>query len=155
MTVAVLQTMGKAKAVSTAEAEAAGNSGKTVLFTNLKGLMEDWDSVPKLRLRCKELGALLVECPPAGCKEQAPATAIAKTTDNARYNAEVLMPLLKRMQDARFAVPCIESLSAEIIRILESYGYKPQNASDQAWSIRYILGKVKGASYKDAPPRVP
>lgn len=150
-----MQIMAKTKPVSPESAAAAGSMGKTVLFTDLKGLMEDWDSVPKLRLRCKELGALVVECPPPGGKEVAPAAAIAKTTDNARYNAEVLMPLLKRMQDARFAVPCIDSLSAEIVRILESYGYKPTNGSDQAWSIRYILGKVKGASYKDAPPRVP
>ena len=96
--------------MSPESAAAAGSMGKTVLFTDLKGLMEDWDSVRKLRLRCKELGALVVECPPPGGKEVAPAAAIAKTTDNARYNAEVLMPLLKRMQDARFAVPCIDSL---------------------------------------------
>ncbi len=151
-----LVAMGK-HAVTPEAAEAAAWSGKTVTFTDLQGLMEEWDAVPKIRARCKELGCLLVEVPPPGTKEVVPTAAIAKTVENTRYNQEVLMPVLKRMHVARFAVPCIEVLGAEINRLLDSYGYKSTEkfVKDQAWSIRYIFGKVKAAMYKDAPPRVP
>lgn len=151
-----LVTMGK-QVVTPEAAEAAAWSGKTVTFTDLQGLMEEWDAVPKIRARCKELGCLLVEVPPPGTKDVVPTAAISKTVENTRYNQEVLMPVLKRMQKARFAVPCIEVLGSEINCLLDSYGYKSTEkfVKDQAWSIRYIFGKMKAAMYKDAPPRVP
>ena len=96
-----LVTMGK-QVVTPEAAEAAAWSGKTVTFTDLQGLMEEWDAVPKIRARCKELGCLLVEVPPPGTKDVVPTAAISKTVENTRYNQEVLMPVLKRMQKARF-----------------------------------------------------
>ncbi len=130
-------------------------SGKTVIYNGLAGLFEAWDSVPSLRERCRSYGCLVLEFPSPGEKEQKPAGAIAKTISNAKYNYHALAPLLQSMKDCRYAVPCIETLGGELTKLMRAHGFNPdcKEISDQAWSIRYLYGVVKGLQYKDAPPK--
>ena len=130
-------------------------SGKTVIYNGLAGLFEAWDAVPSLRERCRSFGSLVLECPSPGGKEQKPVGALAKTISNAKYNYHALAPLLQSMKEVRYAVPCIEALASELVRLMKAHGFNPDSKeiSDQAWSIRYMYGIVKGLQYKDTPPK--
>ena len=134
----------------------AHDAGKTVVFTGLEGLMQEWDDFPAIRERCRSLGCFVLEAPPPGqATADAPSGAVAKTVANTKYNHAVLIPVLRRMQNYRFAVPDINVLCAEVTKMMQAYGFKPDSTdvSHQAWSIRYLYGKVKGATYKETPPR--
>lgn len=143
------------KSVSPSAAAAAEKSGKTVIFNGLAGLFEAWDGVPSLRERCRTFGALVIECPPPGGKESKPAGALAKTVSNAKYNYHALAPVMQQMKTVRFAIPCIDTLISELTKLMKAHGYNPDHKeiSDQAWSIRYLYGVLKGLQYKDTPPK--
>lgn len=143
------------KSASPSAAAAAEKSGKTVIFNGLAGLFEAWDGVPSLRERCRTCGALLIECPAPGGKETKPGGALAKTVTNVKYNYHALAPVMQKMKAVRFAVPCLETLTSELVKLMKAHGYNPDSKeiSDQAWSIRYMYGVLKGLQYKDAPPK--
>lgn len=132
-------------------------SKKTVTFTALKGLSDEWDKVPSLRSRMREVGRLVVERPKPGQKLEAPSGAVCKTMDAARFNSDVLEPVLKKMSHVRHAVPDIVALSAEVELFHQAHGLNPcvKTVSDEAWGIRYILGCVKGCIWKPKPPTEP
>lgn len=87
---------------------------KCVTFTELKGLSDEWDKLAALRSSMRDVGTLAVERPKPGQKLEAPAGCVWKTMDAARYNSEVLKPALRKMSQARHAVPDILALSTEV-----------------------------------------
>lgn len=132
-------------------------SKKCVTFTGLKGLSDEWDKVATLRCRMRDVGRLVVERPKPGEKLEAPQGSVCKTMDTARFNAEVLKPVLTKMSHVRHAVPDIVALSAEVELFHKAHGYEPcvKTVSDEAWGIRYLLGCIKGCLWKPKPPTEP
>eukprot|EP00435_Cladocopium_sp_Y103_P020586 s303_g5.t1 len=131
-------------------------AGKQVIFNDLEGLKRVWDNSESIRNRLRQFQRLIVE-KKRGCEAEAPAGAVAKTNENARANEEVLRPLLKKVAVAGLnAVPCIDALQDEILKMHKANGFQPTAAivSDEAWSFRYLLSLVKSLTYKEKPPKV-
>ena len=129
---------------------------RQVIFKNLEGLKQAWDNSESIRTRLRQFQRLLVDRR-KGFEEEAPAGAVAKTNENARANEEVLRPLLKKVAVAGLnAVPCIDALQDEILKMHKANGFAPTASvvSDEAWSFRYLLSLVKGFTYKEKPPKV-
>ena len=131
-------------------------AARQVIFNDLEGLKRTWDNSESIRNRLRQFQRLLVEKTKGG-DAAAPAGAVAKTTENARANEEVLRPLLKKVAVAGLnAVPCIDALQDEILKMYTANGFSPTTSviSDEAWSFRYLLSLVKGLSYKEKAPKV-
>lgn len=126
-------------------------------FTDLRGLGDTWDAVKKVRGRVREVGVLLVDAPQKDAKECQPEGIIARSTENAKYNSDVLQPLLEKMKGSFDKVPELNALVKEIKHCIEAGGWNPsrQTLCNQAWSVRYLFGVVKNLIYKPVPPRVP
>lgn len=137
-------------------AEAGSSPASSKVFFDLAGLADAWDMSKQLRNRMKEVGALLVEKPPPDGKECLPEGIVGRSTDNAKYNEEVLTPVFTKMAGQHDKVPELNGLVNEVKSSLLSHGWHPSRKSlmDQAWSIRYGFGVVKNLLYKPAPPRV-
>lgn len=128
----------------------------TVLFTDLGGLCNAWDASPSVRERIRKHERLILEVLP-GKDPQAPLASVPKTMDNTRLNAEILSPLLKRMSTSPSnAVPCIEGLTDQVKQMHSVHGLMKNVGvhRDEAWSLRYLLGKVKTVLNKPCPPKV-
>jgi hypothetical protein len=132
-------------------------AGKTVVFSELKGLKAQWDKCVEIRERLRDFGRLILEAPKPDEKPEVPSAAVAKTVDNARFNSLALRPLLKMMSKCRNAVPCIDSLTAEMqdLHMAHRLNSSVKVLSDEAWSLRYIMGVVKNATWRKKAPKAP
>ena len=130
-------------------------SGKTVVFSELKGLKAHWDNCVEVRERMRDFGRLVLEAPKPDEKPEVPSAAVAKTVENARFNSFALRPLLKMMSKCRNAVPCIDSLTAEVqdLHAAHKLNSSFKVVSDEAWSLRYTLGVVKNAMWRQKAPK--
>eukprot|EP00435_Cladocopium_sp_Y103_P030013 s3699_g7.t1 len=126
------------------------------VFAELEGLGSTWEAAKVLRTRLKDVGALAVNKPEHNCEEALPDGTVCRSTDNARYNLEVLLPVFTLMKGHTDKVP---ELPALVTQLREAYklvgrGNPTQKVLlDQAWSVRYLFGVVKGLLYKKTPPR--
>lgn len=127
----------------------------TVVFKDLAGLAEMWDQCPQTRAKLRKFERIILEKPRGTQEPEKTESAVAKTTDNVRYNAVELSPLLKRMRGASSSVPCIDTLQLEILKLHQAHGLQPCETTvrDEAWSLRYLLGKVKDVTHRNSPPR--
>lgn len=132
-----------------------GGALKTVVVKDLTGLSEMWDQCPQTRAKLRKFERIVLEKPQGSQEPEKTVSAVAKTTDNVRFNAAELSPLLKKMRVSRSCVPCIDALQLEILKLHQSHGLQPCESvlRDEAWSLRYLLGKVKDVSYRSSPPR--
>ena len=126
------------------------------VFTELEGLGATWEAAKVLRTRLKNIGVLAVNKPEPNCEEEVPDGSVCRSTDNARYNFEALLPVFTIMKGHTDKVP---ELPALVLQLREAYklvgrGNPGQKTLlDQAWSIRYLFGVVKALLYKKTPPR--
>ena len=130
--------------------------GTQKVFTELHGLADLWESCKILRTRVKELGCVIVDFPPEGGAETPLEGTIARTMQNARYNADALMPVMQKMSGQLDKVPELQILCHEFRKFALDHQRNPTKLQimDQAWSVRYLFGVTKHLLYKSAPPRV-
>lgn len=127
------------------------------VFTELKGLSDDWDNIKSLRDRVQQHRRLILEPPVDEGPATVPEGAVPKTVKCAKLNSDVLVPVLHKMSSARDCVPCIETLIFELDAFYKARDltvYYP-SLKDDAWSIRYLFGVIKSYLWKRAPPREP
>lgn len=132
----------------------AGESSALV-FSDLGGLSDDWDSVRLLRERMRVVGRLVVDKPEEGKAEVAGEVTL-KTMQNVKYNATALLPLVKKMRGEYDKFVELNALARQIKDFFQKNGLVPtaKVLSDQAWSIRYLLYTLKSVLYRKGPPSV-
>lgn len=122
----------------------------------LSGLCELWDADPALRKRVRERSCLILEKPTGSEAVESPAGSVSKTLDNCRYNAAALVPLMVQMADHQDSVPDISALVDELAKFygIHEVVAAPGALNTEAWSFRYLFGKVKSLTYRETAPRV-
>lgn len=138
-----------------------GSPPKLVTFSDFKGLHQKWEQNPQLRKRLRDFSALILEqAETKGDGPRVPTGSCPKTVGNLRLNCAILSPLLVKMSKSaecgRDGVPCVETMIGEIDDLYKMHGLCPvfSKIRDEAWSIRYILGVLKGYLWKPKPPSV-
>ena len=79
----------------------AGNQACGKVFAELAGLADRWEGAKTLRKRVTDIGCLLVEQPQDNEKEAFLEGIVTRSLENARYNQNVLLPLMHMMHSCR------------------------------------------------------
>ena len=124
-------------------------------FNKLDGLADAWDASPVLRARIRNIKRAVAEKPGEDQEEAAPGASVCKTVANLKYNKDLILPAAKIMKDVPHQVPCIEALCLQFTELYRTHGVCPSASAlnDDAWSVRYLFGVLKGLTYKPQPPK--
>lgn len=125
------------------------------VYAGLQGLGNAWDNLKEVRDGLKDFKNLMMEKPLPGEKETSMTGSVAKTHANLRHNANIMLPLMKKMKNHRDKLPCLYALENEVKVCFEASRLTPTTTtlSDEAWSLRYMYGLVKQMTYKRTPPK--
>lgn len=123
-------------------------------MSNLQGLASEWDSIPRLRDRMRQVGRIIVDRPAEGESEKA-CDILMKSVENVKHNAAGLKPVVARLAGHTDKVVEVDALTSQIREFYEKLGMVPtaKVVSDQAWSFRYLLSTLKGHLYREKPPK--
>ena len=127
---------------------------KSVLGTfDLEGIPVAWENDPTIRERIRENKNLcLVLDHDKGSSGNGYVDA---TCDNLKLNASVLKPVLMIMKDHQLQLLSIEKLITAVNTFfqLTKLSRTPEQAYQEAWAIRRMIGRVKKFLYRTLPPQ--
>ena len=134
----------------------AGNQACGKVFAELAGLADRWEGAKTLRKRVTDIGCLLVEQPQDNEKEAFLEGIVTRSLENARYNQNVLLPLMHMMHGHHDKIPELPALVTELDKFFKDNQRKPSKdlLINQAWSIRYLFGITKQLMNRPVCPRV-
>lgn len=117
-------------------------------LSDLSGLALKWDDASVVRGRMRK-GLNLVVHYDSKTKTETN-WAVANTLKNVKVNAASLRPVCQLICAHRM-IPEKDSLAGEVTRLyaMNSQPINPQIASSQAWSLRYLIGVLRGTMRSD------
>lgn len=128
-------------------------SPRSVVGTyDLNGIAVEWDNDAEVRSRLRDGFNICLRVNSAGEPENG---SVEATVANLRLNAPVLKPLITRMETHDLRLPSIEKLIAAVEDLYQvaKVPRTVQQAYQEAWAIRRMIGKLKRFTYRDGPPQ--
>ena len=119
----------------------------------LDNLPVTWDDMAAVRERIRENSNLCLAIDPeCGTPKSIYVDAM---TENVRLNSCILMPILKIMKNHEWQLPGINCLinAIEKFYLLAKLPRTKDQAYQEAWAIRRLIGKVKKLTYRATPPQ--
>lgn len=112
-----------------------------------------WDNIPAVRERIRENNNLCLAIDPECGTPKS--IYVDATTENVRLNSFILMPILTIMKDHQKQLPGINCLISAIEKfyILAKLPRTKDQAYQEGWAIRRLIGKVKKITYRATPPQ--